>query len=265
MGKIECSVEIWFTLPLCVLLAWQECAGLKHKPLHHPPGYLPPCVPLSWNKGGRKRCKGLRTGLWLQRWQQGGARRVWRHDVFPPGPALLWLFCAIFWFICDHRCDCLSSVVSNVSVPVKEHTWQTVNKEVPWSEGEQTESSTGEHCAGSARAGKEDRALDWGTGLEKNLNFGSGSSNRSSLLIYQGKKASRYISGVRMVLQKLYFRQPPLYEAHQNFIHQLWCPFPWQQIGVCPVQEGLSLFGLRGCIPGIYTEPNDCNYIIWSW
>jgi len=40
---------------LGVLLARQECAGLKHKLLHNPLGYLPPYVALSWKKGGGKK------------------------------------------------------------------------------------------------------------------------------------------------------------------------------------------------------------------
>ena len=78
-------------LPLCVLLAWQECAGLKHELLQHPPGYLPPYVPLSWNKGGKKRCKGLRTGSLAAELAAGRSVVGHRHDVFPPSTALLWL------------------------------------------------------------------------------------------------------------------------------------------------------------------------------
>lgn len=132
--------------------------------------------------------------------------------------------------------------------------------------GEQTESSTGEHCAGSVRARKEDRAFDWGTGLEKkNLNFGSSSSNRSSLLIYQGKRCHGTFLGCGWSCRNYTLGNRLCMRHTRTSSTNFGVLFHDSRLVFCPVQEGLSLFGLRGCIPGIYMEPNDCNYITWSW
>lgn len=62
---------------------------------HRPPGYLPPYVPLSLNKGGKQRCKGLRTG------SLAAGRSTVGHgqDVFPSVTALQLSQCRVWVYL----------------------------------------------------------------------------------------------------------------------------------------------------------------------
>lgn len=173
-------MELQFLLPVCVLLAWQERAGLKHKLLQPCwltalQGYLLHMCLCLWIKGERRGVKAWGQGLW----QQGGARWVTGRTC-----SLLSQPCSchsvVLGFICGCCCDCVNSVVSNASVPVKEHTRQTIDG-MAGQEGEQNWNSAGECCAGEMGLLSGDRT-------KGNLTVGSIRSDMPSLLTHKSKR-----------------------------------------------------------------------------